>query len=58
MDVYRKKQIVEYNFLDYALFVGFFPQISAGPIGRAPILLPQFKVKHNFEYDSFVVGLK
>ena len=58
MDVYKKKQIAESDILDYALFIGFFPQISAGPIGRAPILLPQFKVKHDFEYDSFVVGLK
>jgi alginate O-acetyltransferase complex protein AlgI len=30
------------NFLDYALFVLFFPHMIAGPIVRAAILLPQF----------------
>ena len=34
MDVYRKEIYVERNFLKYALFVSFFPQLVAGPIER------------------------
>ena len=33
----------ERNIIDYALFVSFFPQLLAGPIGRAKSLLPQLK---------------
>jgi len=40
-DVYRKKLIPAKNFLDYSLFVTFFPQLVAGPIERASHLLPQ-----------------
>ena len=32
IDVYRGKSEAEHNFLRYALFVSFFPQILSGPI--------------------------
>ncbi|MDR3700631.1 MAG: MBOAT family O-acyltransferase [Candidatus Sulfopaludibacter sp.] len=35
VDVYRGEQEVVTSFLDYALFVSFFPQLVAGPIVRA-----------------------
>ncbi len=35
IDVYRKKQPAIRNYIDYALFVSFFPQLVAGPIVRA-----------------------
>ena len=35
IDVYRKKQPVVRGYIDYALFVSFFPQLVAGPIVRA-----------------------
>ena len=35
VDVYRNEQEPVRNFLDYALFVAFFPQLVAGPIVRA-----------------------
>lgn len=35
MDVHKHSIEAERNFVDVALFFGFFPQISAGPIGRA-----------------------
>lgn len=41
VDVYRKQIRPVRNFLDYALFVAFFPQLMAGPINRATHLLPQ-----------------
>ncbi len=41
MDVYRRDMPPAKTFLDYALFVGFFPQLVAGPIVRASDFLPQ-----------------
>ena len=41
IDIYYKKLIPTKNFLDFALFVSFFPQLVAGPIERARHLLPQ-----------------
>jgi len=43
IDVYRRVIVAERNFLDFALFVCFFPQLVAGPIERAGDLLPQLK---------------
>lgn len=39
MDVYRGDIYAEKNFLKYALFVSFFPQLVAGPIERSKNLL-------------------
>ena len=44
-DVYRGKFKAEHNFLYFMLFVGFFPQISSGPISKAEELQPQIKDK-------------
>lgn len=41
IDVYREDTPVEKNFLRYALFVSFFPQLVAGPIERSKNLLQQ-----------------
>ena len=58
VDVYKEKINSENKLLNVALFLGFFPQISAGPIGRAAILIPQFKQSHSINYEMFVSGLK
>lgn len=39
----RKGKIKPGNFLDYALFVSFFPQLIAGPIVRYEEMVPQFR---------------
>lgn len=57
VDVYRGKVPMEKNFLRYALFVSFFPQLEAGPIGRADQLLPQFSAHHTFEPERVCRGL-
>ena len=49
---------MERNFIDYALFVSFFPQIMSGPISRASDLLPQIKNKRTFSGAKAVQGLK
>ncbi len=43
IDVYRKELRPARSFLDFALFVSFFPHLVAGPIVRAADLLPQFE---------------
>ncbi|GHV06785.1 alginate O-acetyltransferase [Spirochaetia bacterium] len=58
IDVYRGTVKAERNFLSYALFVTFFPQLVAGPIERTGNLLPQFKIDHHFDYDRVTSGLK
>ncbi len=58
IDVYRGKLQPTKNFIDFAAFVSFFPQLVAGPIERATHLLPQFYKKRIFEYDKAVDGLR
>jgi len=58
IDVYRGTTPVEKNFFTYALFVSFFPQLVAGPIERSNNLLPQFKVKQEFDYDRTMAGIR
>ncbi len=41
IDVYRRKLEPTRSWLDYALYVSFFPNLVAGPIDRASSLLPQ-----------------
>ena len=43
IDVYRGRQEPIRNFLKFALFVSFFPQLVAGPIVLANHLVPQFE---------------
>ena len=57
-DVYRGKIKAERHFGYYALFISFFPQLLAGPIGRAESLLPQYKKERPFDYSNVTYGLK
>ena len=45
IDIYRNKLKPTRNFIDFALFVAFFPQLVAGPIEKARDLLPQISKK-------------
>jgi alginate O-acetyltransferase complex protein AlgI len=45
IDVYRGQLSPPRNFIDFALFVTYFPQLVAGPIERAAHLLPQIQNK-------------
>lgn len=58
IDVYRGKSKAERHFGYYALFVSFFPQLLAGPIGRVDSLLPQLKKERSFDYENVTYGLK
>jgi alginate O-acetyltransferase complex protein AlgI len=57
-DIYRDRIKVERNFINYSVFVSFFPLLVAGPIERAPHLLPQIKKGRVFDYAKAVDGLK
>lgn len=57
-DVYRKNQIPVKNFLDFSVFLGFFPQLVAGPIPKAAHLMPQIEQKRRFEYSRATEGLR
>ena len=58
IDVFKRKIEPTSNFLSFAAFVSFFPQLVAGPIERASSLLPQFESKRRFDYDQAVDGLR
>jgi len=58
IDIYRRKIDATTDFLAFAAFVGFFPLLVAGPIERATNFLPQFFVKHSFDYHKAVDGLR
>lgn len=57
-DVYYKKLKPTTDFLSFAAFVSFFPQLVAGPIERASNLLSQILKERKFDYDQTVSGLK
>ena len=58
IDVYKRKLQPTKNFIAFAAFVGFFPQLVAGPIERATNLLPQFFKKRSFDYSQAADGLR
>ena len=60
IDVYRAKITPERNFIVYATFISFFPQLVAGPIERSENLLPQIKSceKFSFNYAQASYGIK
>ncbi|OEK08548.1 acyltransferase [Flavivirga aquatica] len=57
-DIYYRRLKPTRDFLSFATFVSFFPQLVAGPIERASNLLPQINKKRIFNYDQSVGGLK
>jgi D-alanyl-lipoteichoic acid acyltransferase DltB (MBOAT superfamily) len=54
-----KKETNEYDFLNYALFVTFFPQLIAGPIVHHKQMMPQFAKTNNKvkNYRNIALGL-
>jgi len=58
IDVYKRKLEPTTNFMSFAAFVCFFPQLVAGPIERATNLLPQFYKKRIFDSSKAVDGIR
>ncbi len=57
IDVYRREMSADVGFLDYALFVSFFPHLVAGPILRARAFLPQLRAPTSIARDQIGWGL-
>ncbi|MEY8758558.1 MBOAT family O-acyltransferase [Chryseobacterium tongliaoense] len=58
IDIYKKRINAERNFIDYAVFVSYFPLLVAGPIERATHLLPQIQKKRIFNYEQAADGMR
>ena len=58
IDIYYDRIKAERSFIDYAVFVSFFPLLVAGPIERATHLLPQIKTTRTFDYAKAVDGMR
>lgn len=56
-DIYRKQIKPTQNFLDFALFVSYFPQLVAGPIERANALLPRILAPRKPSIEQFKRGI-
>ncbi len=57
IDVYRGELEARRSFLDYAVFLSFFPQLVAGPVERASRLLPQVERTRRFDLEAVQSGL-
>jgi alginate O-acetyltransferase complex protein AlgI len=57
LDVYLRRAKPATNFLDYALFVTFFPHLVAGPIMRPTELVPQFAAPRRASSEQLRFGL-
>jgi len=58
IDIYKNKIKPTNDYISFALFVSFFPQLVAGPIERASRLLPQIISIKKFNYNQSVDGLR
>jgi len=58
IDIYRKQLEPTKDFIAFAAFVGYFPQLVAGPIERASNLLPQMSKRRYFDYQKAVDGMR
>jgi alginate O-acetyltransferase complex protein AlgI len=58
LDIYFQRIKAERNFVEYGVFVSFFPLLVAGPIERATHLLPQIKKARTFNYGQAVQGAR
>lgn len=56
LDVYLGRTKPSKSFLDYALYVTFFPQLVAGPIVRSTDFLPQCVEPKRFQAENLAYG--
>ena len=58
IDIYRRKLEPTKDLIAFAAFVGFFPQLVAGPIEKASSLLPQLRKRRTFDERYAISGVK
>jgi alginate O-acetyltransferase complex protein AlgI len=56
IDVYRRELEPSRSWLDYAMFITFFPELIAGPIVRASVFLPQMSREPGPTNDRLALG--
>jgi D-alanyl-lipoteichoic acid acyltransferase DltB (MBOAT superfamily) len=56
VDVYRRELPASRRLIDYALFIAYFPHLVAGPILRAPALMPQFAARRTIRAEDLRDG--
>ena len=57
IEVYMENQHAEKKFINYAVYVMFFPQLVAGPIERPQNVLPQLREFRPYNWDNVKEGL-
>lgn len=57
IDVYKREMPPVRSFLDFAVYIAFFPQLVAGPIERAKTLFPQVITPRTWKPQFFAEGL-
>ena len=57
IEIYRNRLEPRKDFVDYLVFVSFFPQLVAGPVERATDLLPQVEEDRRWNTERFLSGL-
>lgn len=57
IDVYRGRMAPERNFIDFAFYLTFFPQLVAGPIVRASEFIPQMRGVYTISRNEFGYGI-
>lgn len=58
LDCYWRVGMVQENFLDFALFASYFPQLTSGPISRYKQVQESLYAEHTFCYERVTHGLK
>jgi D-alanyl-lipoteichoic acid acyltransferase DltB (MBOAT superfamily) len=58
IDIYRRQLTPTRDFLNFALFVSYFPQLVAGPIERARHLLPLIEAPRKVAWPAIGIGVE
>lgn len=58
IEIYRGKMKPTKDLIAFGLYVSFFPQLVAGPIERAPNLLPQLLLAPNARAEDVILGIR
>ena len=58
IDIYRRDYEAETSFLNFALFIGIFTKVTAGPIVRGNVFLPQAKEYKGIHWNQFTTGMQ
>lgn len=58
IDIYNSKIKPTKDWIHFATYVSFFPQLVAGPIERASRILPQLSKKRNFDWNQGKEGIR